>query len=172
MQIAIAIVTACIAFIVAVISWQQWKVNREKFRLDLYDRRFEIYVAVINYYRELLDLIGRGIDSVNRESLKQIQNDFIRSHQGSRFLYSSEPSIQLILKEFRERTNEILYYRDPKHKEEFSRMNETEKQKYAERDTDNINWIYDAILRFERQIAPYLRFHGYKEQKHWYQFGR
>lgn len=94
MQITIAVVTAAIALIVAVISWQQWKVNRERLRLELYDRRFGIYVAVLNYYREILDLTGREIELVNRESLKQIQNDFIKSHLGSRFLYSAEPSIQ------------------------------------------------------------------------------
>ncbi len=75
----------------------------------------------------------------------------------------TQSSIRLLLGEFRKRTNEILYYRDPKHKEEFSQMNETDKQRYATRDMDNFDWMQDAISQFEKHIAPYLNFHGYKE---------
>jgi len=42
----------CLAFIAivsAIIAWQQYTANRERLRLELYDKRFKIYHVIINF---------------------------------------------------------------------------------------------------------------------------
>jgi hypothetical protein len=43
-----------IAFIGMYIAWQQFTANREKFRFELYDKRFNIYITVFQFTDKLL----------------------------------------------------------------------------------------------------------------------
>ena len=56
---AIAPVTACIAVLVA---YQQWRTNRDRLRVELYDRRVTVLKAVRQYLSEVTAL-GRVPDN-------------------------------------------------------------------------------------------------------------
>ena len=43
-RIVLAVPSTMIASIVAWIAYQQYEINRQKLKLDLYDRRFKIYI--------------------------------------------------------------------------------------------------------------------------------
>ncbi|WP_090738647.1 hypothetical protein [Paenibacillus sp. Mc5Re-14] len=45
----IGIITTIIALTGAFIAYQQWQVNKHKLRLDLYERRLNIYRSTINF---------------------------------------------------------------------------------------------------------------------------
>jgi hypothetical protein len=76
--LATSIVTAAIAVIVAIIAYQQWRVNREKLRLDLYNRRFDIYLRCLNLHEQL---IGHGSPDEN------LLDPFFRAFRESRFMF-------------------------------------------------------------------------------------
>lgn len=62
------LLTPLIAIIVACISYQQWRTNQRKLKLDLYDRRFRVYEAAkevildfpIDYDSKLLKKLYEG----------------------------------------------------------------------------------------------------------------
>jgi hypothetical protein len=49
-----ALLTPVIAVAAAFIAWQQWRTNRNKLKLDLFDRRFAIYDAARTFIGQLL----------------------------------------------------------------------------------------------------------------------
>jgi len=49
-----ALLTPIIAIIAAYIACQQWRTNRNKLKLDLFDRRFAVYDAARNLVRDVL----------------------------------------------------------------------------------------------------------------------
>jgi len=44
---ATLILTGAIGCVTAYIAWQQWRTAKNKFRLDLFDRRFPMFVATM-----------------------------------------------------------------------------------------------------------------------------
>lgn len=44
--------TFAVGLAVAYIAWRQWKTAREKLALDLFDKRFEVYRTIADYYAE------------------------------------------------------------------------------------------------------------------------
>ena len=49
--------TAFIALLVAIISFQQWRVSKAKLKLDLFDRRYEIFMRT---WKILSEAVGKG----------------------------------------------------------------------------------------------------------------
>jgi len=43
---ALGLVTACAAIAVAIVSYRQWRAAREKLLIDLFDKRFELFVGI------------------------------------------------------------------------------------------------------------------------------
>jgi len=79
--------TVLIAGIVALIAVMQWHVARQKFVLDLFDRRFKAYNDVLNAVRPI---VAAG----NAE-----QNDMVQLHiavQNSKFLFGSDVNDYLL----------------------------------------------------------------------------
>ena len=46
------IATLFLSIAVVVIAWRQWRVARNKLRLDLFDRRYKVYEATVKFLRE------------------------------------------------------------------------------------------------------------------------
>lgn len=75
------------AIFMAYVAWSQWKVNKYKLRLDLYDRRFAIYEKVIVYYKaHVLSINERPADI-----------DFVCAFRSSAFLFGKESNVYLTL---------------------------------------------------------------------------
>jgi hypothetical protein len=96
-DIGLKVVTAAaattVAAYVARISCLQWKNNQEKLRLDLYERRFAIYMHVLDFHRELL----RWGDTEDQKSLEQ---PFTRAVRESKFLFPESSGVYEFLEEF------------------------------------------------------------------------
>lgn len=168
MQTTTAVATIVIAVIVAWISLQQWIVNREKFRLDLYDRRFRIYMAVLEHFRSM----GR-LDRGQRTEVDRNNYDtFLKAVMEARFLFPKESGILGMLEDFRDRTDALFADNRVRRQGFPSAMDSTKTNEADGARSPNLQWVIDSMPRFEDLIAPYLNFHGYKEQKHWYQFRR
>jgi hypothetical protein len=76
----IPLVTAFIAFIVAVIAFLQWQTAREKVLLDLFDKRFAVY-------DEVRAVVGRHITAgIDQRDIF----DFARAASRAQFLFGPE----------------------------------------------------------------------------------
>ena len=65
------------------------RINAEKLKLDLYNKRFEIYTDAIRFYQEL----------ISREVSYDTHSRFINSKEASYFLFADDPEIYKILDE-------------------------------------------------------------------------
>jgi hypothetical protein len=57
------LLTPVIGIVVAFVAWQQWKTARDKLKLDMFDRRLAIFIAVRDYMTAVLNRSdGQGKD--------------------------------------------------------------------------------------------------------------
>ena len=80
-EIISAFGTLILGVIVAYIAWRQHKTDRNKLKLDLYDRRLKLYEAA-------MDFIAGVVRNGNAEDVALIE--FLKSVRESRFLFSKE----------------------------------------------------------------------------------
>lgn len=73
----------------AYIAWQQMRVNSKKLKLDLYNKRFEIYIDAVRFHQEII-----SGNLSNETHLK-----FINSKEASYFLFSDDSEIYKTLDE-------------------------------------------------------------------------
>lgn len=76
-----ALLTPLIAISTAYVAYQQWKLARRKWRLDLYDKRFETY-RVVTAFISLICRQGKWTDDEWWE--------FIRAANRNEFLFGAE----------------------------------------------------------------------------------
>ena len=77
-----------LGLLLAYVAWQQMKTNRNKLKLDLFNKRIEIYNDTITF-----------IQNVNIEGIpSDIHTKFINSRDASIFLFSKSPEIYELIK--------------------------------------------------------------------------
>lgn len=143
-----AVSTITVAAYVAVISRRQWQTNQEKLRFDLYDRRFEIYLTVLNFYQALVLWDG----SAEQVAL---QMPFLRSYRESMFLFPPESGVYELLTEFHTHAYNITQY------EKFRLIWQRAGlliEKTNER-LDSTDWIVRSIETLEEKMKPFISFH-------------
>ncbi|MCP9758484.1 hypothetical protein EGI20_04030 [Aquitalea sp. S1-19] len=146
-------VTSVIATFVAFVAYQQWKTNQNKLRLDLYNRRFEVYSNTITFFQEL-SALPPGDRS---EEFKEVQRAFIRSCRESQFLFSDESKIFEMLEKIHSDSFKVIGLKasgsslagDP---ELLSKMALDASAALADFDA--------SIKKIETAMSKYLRFHG------------
>jgi len=73
--------TPVIAILAVYIAWQQYRINRYKVRIDLFDRRYKIFDTLMN----LLGHIAQRGDIADEKL-----NEFLRSTKESEFLFKKD----------------------------------------------------------------------------------
>ncbi len=77
LQISQGLLTPVIAVITVYIAWQQWRLNKQKWSLDTYDRKLRIYQCVVEMRRlimkdprpEIQDILKFGADTAEADFL-------------------------------------------------------------------------------------------------------
>lgn len=148
-----SLVTALIALFVAWVAYQQWKTNGEKLRLDLYNRRFDVYAATLTYYQALVEY-----DPIaNQESFKEVSSDFIKACREALFLFDKASGVSDILQEMHSGSFKVLGIR--RHGKELAAA---DPQAWSKMHLEANHFIFecDAHLKsLEKAMAPYLNFH-------------
>jgi len=85
-EILNALLTPTIAIVATYIAWQQWRVNKQKFDLERYDRRLRIYQEV----RKIISIVLRDARVSYEELLK-----FRASVSEADFLFGPEIPIYI-----------------------------------------------------------------------------
>jgi hypothetical protein len=143
-----AVSTTIVAAYVAVISRRQWKINQEKLRFDLYNRRFEIYLTVLNFYQALALWDG---------SAEQIalEMPFLRAYRESMFLFPPKSGVYELLTEFQRHSYNITKF------EKFRPMFQNAgilPAKTIDR-INSLDWILRSIETLEEKMKPFISFH-------------
>jgi hypothetical protein len=143
---------ALISAYVAWVAYQQYRTNREKLRLDLYDRRFGVYTAAIDFYH----VLPRYDD--NLPPHQEAHRAFIKAVRESRFLFGHDNEIVSILEEMHTRAARIMGFREGGQALRFSDPAEFHKL-FTVQQNDYL-WIggTEGLLRLESALAPFLDF--------------
>jgi hypothetical protein len=94
-------VTAYFAWHQKKIAKEQADIAEEKLRLDLYDRRFEIFSSIFDFHTAVILWEG----SPEQQKARQ---RFFRAYQSSGFLFKKESGIEDLLKKVHENGVEII----------------------------------------------------------------
>ncbi|WP_175947658.1 hypothetical protein [Burkholderia pyrrocinia] len=144
--------TILISAYVAWVAYQQYRTNREKLRLDLYDRRFGVYTASIDFYHVL-----SSYDEANQQH-QEAHRDFVKAMRESRFLFGQDSEIVSILEEMHTRAARIMGYKT--HGKELRESDPNESRKWFETQQGDYLWIGSdqGLLRLEAVLMPFLDF--------------
>jgi hypothetical protein len=145
------IATVVIAIYVAFIGTFQWVTAREKLRLDLYNRRFDVYVSALDFMQAL-----SMWNDIPHEQKHPKRVRFIQATRESRFLFADEPRILALLEEFNTRSFQVTGYEEHL-KPYFAAMPKEVMASYNEKQS-NIEWITASIEQLEVLLTPYLAF--------------
>ncbi len=147
---ASAVGTLSISFIVATITRAQWRTNQEKLRLDLYAKRFDIYMRTLDLHNALLAWNDEP------EQVKLI-SPFYRAYRESRFLFPESAGVFRFMEEFSKHAFHITNFKEVR--DGWGDAFPKEKADLALARTDHVNWILTSISTLEDRIAPFLNFH-------------
>jgi len=84
---AVALTPILISGAVALIGYFQYKINRHKFRLDLYNRRFSVYEKALIYFQSYYS------SDANAEFIDGYARDFIHAYRESTFLFGADSTV-------------------------------------------------------------------------------
>ena len=146
LALAVPVLTMLIAASVALIAYYQWKTNREKLRLDLYQRRFEIYLRVLDFHF--------AIWQQDEPKLDLLHVPFMKAFWESKFLFPEKSGIYDLLDEYNLRTSRVRVYRG-----QIPPRSDLTPEERAQLIKDEI-WIKDCIGILEEKLGPYLNFHS------------
>ncbi|HTV28230.1 MAG TPA: hypothetical protein VMF32_10660 [Xanthobacteraceae bacterium] len=129
-------------------------INAEKLRLDLYNRRFEVYTKTIRLFHALLNLEQSYKDG----SFAELRDTFIISWRESQFLFDRTSGIFELLAQlddalfhitgFKEHGQSLFNSGDP---ETFTRA--------SNQATRSMSLWNGSAERLEKAMSPYLNFH-------------
>jgi hypothetical protein len=145
----IAIVTTLVAIWVAWINYFQWKTNREKLRLDLYEKRFQIYLRVLAFFQQI-------IVWEDREDQVALQEPFFAAFRESQFMFPSKSRVFDLLSEFHERSFFVVKFTEAR--KALDGM-PREQRDLSHKRTENVNWLLESMGNIEKGMLPYLNFH-------------
>jgi len=152
LKTAEGVAAIAIAFYVASVGTFQWFTARDKVRLDLYNRRFDVYTRAIDFMLALPEWTY-----VTPEDRRAKHNAFMRAARESRFLFADDPRILALLEEFNLRSRKVTgfigetspYVLDMPHNESTEARGENE---------SSLEWIRESASRLETMLLPHLGF--------------
>jgi hypothetical protein len=143
MQSLLAILTVIIAAFVAYVGYIQFKLADEKFKLDLFEKRFNIYKSVESF---LQDILKEANVTINRKTQLYKETEY------AVFLF--EDDIIRYLEELQKKASNFYVI----HKKPLSKRSGSEHDKEAEL----LQWFADQITGENPKLieifSPYLKF--------------
>lgn len=153
--LAVSLASACVAYAV-------WRTNRERLRLDLYNRRFDIYSRTLDFYHALLKWSPSETEKMStslRESpeLEEVQRAFIKASREAQFLFDGESGVHKRLEQLSADAMVIIGYKRDVAPKLDGPESLPENQKFLE------SWtrVHTAIPLLEQGLSTYLDFHRF-----------
>ncbi len=145
-----AAAATAVACYVAVISKRQWKTNQEKLRLDLFQRRFDIFVRVLEFHWALLE----WKDGPEQQALR---GPFVKAFCESKFMFPEESGVYEFLREFNQHAFRITGFKSLS--DQMRDVMPDEFAKLANQRIQDVNWILGSMDTLLVKLAPHLNFH-------------
>lgn len=136
-----ALLSPLVAIIAAIILYWQFRLEKRRFRMDLYDKRYAVYLATMQF----LSSIAQDA-RVNQEELFK----FLRNSKDKEFLFGKE--VQEYLELLCKKGVRLNYLRK---KSELERVEET-RIKLVDEESDLVEWFAKQFEVSKALFAEYL----------------
>jgi hypothetical protein len=143
----LTILISFLAFVVALFSLM---VSEEKFRLDLYNKRFEIYVRTVKFYQSLMS----SKESKEKGALEPLQQEFILASRESQFLFDPTSGVYDLLYRLNMASLKIIGSHDMPKGLPVEQILQNQKEL-----SDALILWNSSMERLESLMAPYLNYH-------------
>jgi hypothetical protein len=130
------------------VSVLQWRVARDKLKLDLYNKRFNVYVCAIDYYQAAM-----------KDDLSEIRKTatmFVKVSRESIFLFKKEDGILPLMRKIGQDCNSITLYTEEKAKG--VEADPLMLSEYVRVRQAPLLRLETLLLELETKMAPYLNF--------------
>ncbi|MBS1229474.1 MAG: hypothetical protein H6R17_2751 [Proteobacteria bacterium] len=133
---------------VALIGYFQYKINRYKLRLDLYNRRFSVYEKSLTYFQSYY------LSNHSEDLIDNCARDFICAYRESLFLFGKDSAVYKALTELKDTLAFLIQFdrkfgAEPYDKDEHSAWSSTRTSK---RD------LHEIMAALENALLPWLDF--------------
>jgi hypothetical protein len=144
-----ALLTPTIAVFVTYLAWRQYQIQRQRVRMDLFEKRFHIFNSALNHMGHTF-----AISHFDEEAYRK----FLKDIQGAQFLFSKE--IDIYLKSIRNATLDMDVEDTYVREEVFPNG---DRKKVIQRKLEKLRWISEQIEEIEGKFRPYMQI----EQQSW-----
>jgi hypothetical protein len=137
-----------ISISVVVIGYFQFKINKHKLKLDLYNRRFLVYERTLDYFQAYY------FKSANEELIDNAALEFIKAYRESTFLFGNKSTVYILLTELKDTLNFLIYF-DRKFKDKIYDDDEYKASSNAKSKKRDLSAIMNDL---ESSLTPWLDF--------------
>ena len=145
-EILKGLLTPLIACLTVYIAFQQWKTNKQRLKLDLYDRRIRIYQEV----KKIIRSIVRSGVAFNADEILDFRHSVFDAH----FLFGEE--VIKYLDEIDSRANNLCYYVIQTSDRDNDKIKTDEYQKIVDDRYKELKWLTDQFRLSKNKFDKYL----------------
>jgi hypothetical protein len=145
-----SVAASIIAVCALVLTFRSWQDNRDKIRLDLFDRRFAIYQRVLSFYQEL-------IVWQDRDDQKALIQPFIEASREALFIFPRKSGVYEYIQEFWNHTWKITSFKEASKPLRDCGMNQ-ELAELANERVKHVNWILVSMTELEKLMKDSMSF--------------
>jgi 2-succinyl-5-enolpyruvyl-6-hydroxy-3-cyclohexene-1-carboxylate synthase len=141
-QVGATALSPIIAVIGGWIAWQQVRINRNKLKLDRFDKRFEVHEAAMTFVAKVCTSGNASVEELN---------EFLAKTRGSRFLLSQEIADYL-----NEIHNKAGHLQSTTSVMQSLALTEEWRKKYADKWLELTEWLQQQLTVIPDKFAPFL----------------
>ncbi|MCX2708342.1 MULTISPECIES: hypothetical protein [unclassified Pseudomonas] len=131
------------------VAWSQMRIASAKTKLDLYNKRFNVYMAALEFFQCSADLALEGVEDKFKK-LTQASSE-------SKFLFDSKDGVYDSLRRFQKVGAAVKVYHSIK---STHHTNEDVVKAFQKKALEAIVLMQDELVLLEKQLKPYLSFHN------------
>ncbi|WP_416424486.1 hypothetical protein RAM80_01605 [Pseudomonas sp. App30] len=149
--LTVSIAATLVAFAGFVVAYFQMKIASAKVKLDLYNRRWGIYLAALDYYQSAYDK--------TEESMEVKAMGFIKAFRESVFLFDSKDGITKTLEKIKDKGAIVLARRQAAEDKNWPMSYDKKAMSIlTEKSADALTGFEADLLSLEQQMAKYINF--------------
>lgn len=145
--IIISGIIAIVGVATLVVAWSQMRIASAKIKLDLYNKRLNVYLAALEYYQYAY--------SDNRVDLKQKAEKLTHAYRETKFLFNSKDGVHETLGKIQKGAGIVRAYDDYRREGKFDMERESI---LVRRNADALLAMEQDLLNLETQLGKYLSF--------------
>jgi hypothetical protein len=168
----VSIAAACFAGLSASFAGAAWRTGREKLRLDLYNRRFDIYVGALKFSQVLegwqpTDAERQSGSFKDSPELDRAQRVFIKATREAGFLFPADSGVQKRLEQMHTDGVAVIGYK--LHIARNPCIQGPDVLPPYNNFLERSQRIRESIGPLEKDMAEYLNFHALSAWRWWWQ---